>query len=75
MALTQLFFIPTEMRCHSEAWVRIRAENGIWGKKTPPFLQDTAKQSNAHTEASTLMLGHSQEMSSFSETPQGQAMD
>ncbi|NXS91890.1 SYT11 protein, partial [Jacana jacana] len=60
-------------RCHSRAWVKIKAANGIWGKKMPPLLHDTSKQSNAGIQASTLMLGPSQEPSSFSETPQGQA--
>lgn len=75
MAFTQLFFIPTEKRCHSKGWVRIKAENGIWGKKTPALLHDVTKQHNADIKARTLMLGQSQEPSSFSETSQGQAMD
>ncbi|NXJ61907.1 SYT11 protein, partial [Rostratula benghalensis] len=51
----------------------IKAENGILGKKMPPLLHDTTKQSNADTQASTLMPGRSQKPCSFSETPQGQA--
>ncbi|NXW05731.1 SYT11 protein, partial [Fregetta grallaria] len=43
-------------RCHSEGWVRIKAENGIWGKKKPPLLHDTTKQSDADIKASMLML-------------------
>ncbi|NWY49803.1 SYT11 protein, partial [Chionis minor] len=50
-----------EKRCHSRGWVRIKAENGIWGKKMPPLLHDTAKQNNADIKASTLMLGRGQE--------------
>ncbi|NXK55279.1 SYT11 protein, partial [Chauna torquata] len=42
---------------HSEDGVRIKAENSIWGKKMPPLLLDTTKQSNADLKASTLMLG------------------
>ncbi|NWW45412.1 SYT11 protein, partial [Pedionomus torquatus] len=39
-----------EKRCHSRGWVRIKAANGIWGKKMPPLLHDTTKQSNADVE-------------------------
>ncbi|NXT39718.1 SYT12 protein, partial [Pelecanoides urinatrix] len=53
-------------RCHSNGWVRIKAENGIWGKKTPPLLHDTAKQSNADIKASTLMRGRTEDLSSVS---------
>ncbi|KAM9190270.1 synaptotagmin-5-like [Mergus octosetaceus] len=42
---------------HSEDRVRIKAENGFWGKKMPPLLLDTSKPSNADFKASTLMLG------------------
>ncbi|NXP10266.1 SYT7 protein, partial [Thinocorus orbignyianus] len=60
-------------RCHSRDLVTIKAANGIWEKKMPSLLHDITKQSNANLQASTLMLGPSQEPSSFSETPQGQA--
>lgn len=41
-------------RRHSDGWVRIKAENGIWGKKTPPLLHDTAKQSDADIKVEVL---------------------
>ncbi|NXN32882.1 SYT1 protein, partial [Nycticryphes semicollaris] len=53
-------------RCHSQCRVRIKAENGIWGKKMPSLLHDTTMQSNADTQASTLMLGRTEDLSSTS---------
>ncbi|NXN51039.1 SYT11 protein, partial [Rynchops niger] len=67
--------IRRNKRCHRRGWVRMKAVNGIWGKKMPPLLHDASKQSNADIKASTLMLGRSQEPPSFSEIPQGRAMD
>ncbi|NXY75367.1 SYT11 protein, partial [Glareola pratincola] len=41
-------------QCHSQGWLRIKAVNGIWGKKMPPLLHDAAKQSNADIKVEML---------------------
>uniref|UniRef100_A0A8B9DNJ3 C2 domain-containing protein n=1 Tax=Anser cygnoides TaxID=8845 RepID=A0A8B9DNJ3_ANSCY len=42
---------------HSEDRVRIKAENGFWGKKMPPLLLDTSKASNADFKMTELQAG------------------
>ncbi|XP_035395119.1 synaptotagmin-5-like [Cygnus atratus] len=42
---------------HSEDRVRIKAENGFWGKKMPPFLLDTSKASNEDFKMTELQAG------------------
>ncbi|XP_014812901.1 PREDICTED: synaptotagmin-5-like [Calidris pugnax] len=41
-------------RCPSRGWVRMKAVNGIWRKKTPALLHDTTKQSNADIKVEEL---------------------
>ncbi|XP_035184095.1 synaptotagmin-5-like isoform X2 [Oxyura jamaicensis] len=42
---------------HSEDRVRIKAENGFWGKKMPPLLLDTSKASRANFKMTELRVG------------------
>lgn len=54
---TQLLFIPAEKKYSSGDGVKMRAENGLRGKKMPPFLLDSSQQSDTDMEARTSALG------------------
>ncbi|XP_048805928.1 synaptotagmin-1-like isoform X3 [Lagopus muta] len=41
----------------SEDGVKMRAQNGLWGKKMPPLLLDSSQQSDVDMEACTSVLG------------------
>lgn len=45
------------MKYGSEDGVKMRAQNGLWGKKMPPLLLDSSQQSDVDMEACTSVLG------------------
>ncbi|XP_031464855.1 synaptotagmin-5-like [Phasianus colchicus] len=66
-ALTILAYQMCQLQKHSRTGkkkkydsgdgVKMRAENGLWGKKMPPLLLDSSQQSDVDMEARTSVLG------------------